>query len=50
MKTSVSVQKEKNSSHIRKEKSFRFPTSPQYLMSEDNKTTSFEYLSAKGCN
>lgn len=28
----------------------RFSTSPQYSMSDDNKTTSLEYLSAKVCN
>lgn len=50
MKTSISIQEEKNSSHIREKKSCRFPTSPQYLMSGDNKTTFLEYLSAKGRN
>lgn len=50
MKTSISTQEEKNSSHIREKKSCRFPASPQYLMSGDNKTTFSEYLSAKGRN
>lgn len=37
----------KNRSHVRKEKSYRVPTSPWCLKSGDNETTFLEYLRAK---